>query len=63
MQMIKWNKENAHLRPDLQASEQYFTSSQFFAHFLRHSKGSSQRAQIFGAKPFLVRAIIGIKPQ
>lgn len=37
------------------AFEQYFTSSQFEAHFLRHSKGRSQRWQILGAKPFFVR--------
>jgi hypothetical protein len=63
MQVIEGDKKDAHFRPDLQASEQYFTSSQFLAHFLRHSKGRSQRTQIFGAKPFLVRAIIGIKTQ
>jgi hypothetical protein len=34
----------------LQASEQVFTSSQTFAHFLRHMNGRPQAAQIFSGK-------------
>jgi hypothetical protein len=30
-----------------QASEQYFTSSQFFSHFFRHEKGRWHTGQIF----------------
>ena len=41
----------------LHFSEQYLTFSQSRAHFLRHSKGRPQVAQIFGGKPFLVFAI------
>lgn len=38
-----------------QRSEQYFTSSQTFAHFLRQSKGRPQAAQVFcGRFPFLI---------
>lgn len=58
--MVKGDKEDPlHAFAALssrQACEQYFTSSQFFAHFLRHSKGRAQRTQIFGAKPFFTRA-------
>jgi hypothetical protein len=43
---------------DLHFSEQYLTLSQSRAHFLRHSKGSLQRWQILGGKPFLVFARI-----
>jgi hypothetical protein len=35
---------------DLHCFEQYFTSSQFFAHFLRQVNGRWQVAQIFCGK-------------
>jgi hypothetical protein len=44
----------------LHFSEQYFTFSQSFAHFFRHSKGKPQVTQSFGSKPFLRLAIRGI---
>jgi hypothetical protein len=56
VELIEGDIKSAFHLPDLQASEQYFTSSQFLAHFFRHSKGRSQRWQSFGAKPFLVFA-------
>jgi hypothetical protein len=49
----------AHSQPR-HLSEQYFTLGQSRAHFLRHSKGSPQRAQILGSKPFLVFASRGM---
>jgi hypothetical protein len=49
----------AHNQP-LHLSEQYFTLGQSRAHFLRHSNGSPQRAQILGSKPFLVFASRGM---
>jgi hypothetical protein len=56
VEVIKGDVEGALHFPDLQASEQYLTCSQSLAHFLRHSKGRWQRAQTFGAKPFLIFA-------
>jgi hypothetical protein len=53
MQMIKGDIDNPLHLFSRQRSEQYLTSLQFFAHFLRHSKGRLQRTQIFGSKPFL----------
>jgi hypothetical protein len=43
--------------PALHFSEQYLTLSQSRAHFLRHSKGRPQVAQILGGNPFFVFAI------
>jgi hypothetical protein len=55
--MIKGDIDDALHLFSRQRSEQYFTSDQFLAHFLRHSKGSPQRTQIFGSKPFLTFAV------
>jgi hypothetical protein len=38
------------LRWDLQRSEQYLTSSQFFSHFLRQVKGRAQVRQVLEGK-------------
>jgi hypothetical protein len=48
VQMIKGDIDNALHLFSRQRSEQYLTSLQFLAHFLRHSKGRAQRTQIFG---------------
>jgi hypothetical protein len=58
--VIKGNVDNPlHLLPR-QRSLQYFTSFQFFAHFLRHSNSRLQRRQVFGGNPFLSFAIRGM---
>jgi hypothetical protein len=55
VKVIKGDIDNAfHLPPHFLL--QYLTLSQFFAHFLRHSKGRLQVVQIFGAKPFFTLA-------
>ena len=56
MQMIKRDINNPLHLFSRQRSEQYFTSVQFLAHFLRHSKGRAQRIQVLGSKPFLTLA-------
>ena len=56
VQVIKGDVEDALHLFSLHLSLQYFTSSQFLAHFLRHSKGRWQRRQVFGSKPFLTLA-------
>jgi hypothetical protein len=38
-----------------QRSEQYFTSSQTFSHFLRHTKGLAQTGQVFVGKSLFFR--------
>jgi hypothetical protein len=55
--MIKGDIDNPLHLFSRQRSEQYLTSLQFLAHFLRHSKGRAQRTQILGSKPFLVFAV------
>jgi hypothetical protein len=57
VQVIKGDIDNPFHLFSRQRSEQYFTSVQFLAHFLRHSKGKPQRMQIFGSKPFLTFAV------
>jgi hypothetical protein len=57
MQMIKGDIDNPFHLFSRHRSLQYFTSVQFLAHFLRHSKGRLQRTQIFGSKPFLTFAV------
>jgi len=53
--MIKGDIDYAlHLPPHFLL--QYLTFSQFFSHFLRHSKGKLQLTHIFGAKPFFTLA-------
>ena len=56
VQVIKGDIDDALHLLFLQRSLQYLTSSQFLAHFLRHSKGRWQRRQVFGSKPFLTLA-------
>jgi hypothetical protein len=57
MQVIKGDIDNPFHLFSRQRSEQYFTSVQFLAHFLRHSKGKPHRTQILGSKPFLTFAM------
>jgi hypothetical protein len=57
VELIVWDIENsfeAHLR---HFSEQYFTFSQFLAHFLRHSNLRPHFSHVRGGKPFLVFGI------
>jgi hypothetical protein len=48
---------------DLHFWEQNLTFSQSRSHFLRHSNGNPQLAQVFGAWPFLVCAVRGMERQ
>jgi hypothetical protein len=57
MQMIKGDIDDPLHFFSRQRSEQYLTSVQFLAHFLRHSKGRPQRTQILGSKPFFTFAV------
>jgi hypothetical protein len=57
MQVIKGDIDNPFHLFSRHRSLQYFTSFQFLAHFLRHSKGKPQRMQILGSKPFLTFAV------
>jgi hypothetical protein len=55
----KHSNNQIQIFPFLQASEQYFTSSQTFSHFFRHANGRWQFAHIFSGKlPFFI--IFGI---
>jgi len=56
VEVIKGGIEDALHLFSRHLSLQYFTSSQFLAHFLRHSKGRLQRWQVLGANPFLTLA-------
>ena len=60
MQVVKRDIDNAIHLFSRHRSLQYFTSSQFLAHFLRHSKARPQRTQILGSKPFFTLDIRGI---
>jgi hypothetical protein len=42
-------------------SLQYLTLFQFFAHFLRHSKGRPHRTHTLGLKPFLLFACFAVR--
>jgi hypothetical protein len=57
MQVVERDIDDAFHLFSRHRSLQYFTSVQFLAHFLRHSKGKLQRTQIFGSKPFLTFAV------
>jgi hypothetical protein len=57
VQAIKGDIDNALHLFSRHRSLQYFTSSQFLAHFLRHSKGRLHRWQVLGSKPFLIFAM------
>jgi hypothetical protein len=57
VQVIKGDIDDALHLIFLQRSLQYFTSSQFLAHFLRHSNSRPQRRQVLGSKPFLFFAM------
>ena len=57
VQVIKGDIEDSLHLFSLHLSLQYFTSSQFLAHFLRHSKGRWQRWQVLGSKPFFTFAM------
>jgi hypothetical protein len=61
MQMIKGQIDDAFHLFSRQRSLQYFTSDQFFAHFLRHSNSRPHRAQTLGAKPFFALATRDIR--
>jgi hypothetical protein len=57
VEVIKGDIDNSFHLFSRHRSLQYLTSSQFLAHFLRHSKGKLQRWQVLGANPFFVFAM------
>ncbi len=55
--------DNALHLPSRQRWLQYFTLSQFLAHFLRHSNFRPQVTQVLGGKPFLIFGICAMLTQ